>query len=229
MTCGATLLTAGLLVAGGCVPTERSDDAGETISTAGDTGDTGDTGEDGGSAPLGPSCAQVPVVHVVYFVEADETFREETRADLEAFAFHFQEYWFTQLGATFYLKDPVVAVILAEHEAAWYVETPDDVHEDERWYRLGNVMTEVYGVLDIDWFDPTHRVLSYPVARYDGRVGANFGGGWMDGDDLACLTGANGGVTWPYEGGVDAHCVGHPAHEFGHVLGLDHQGPQDKT
>ena len=141
------------------------------------------------------------------------------------FAFSLQSYVHDTFGGTFYLSDPVVQVIDGVHEAQWYVDTPDGVHGDERWYRLGTIMTEVYGVLGLEWFAPLDRVLSYPVARYDGRVGANFGGGWMDGDDLACTVGANGGVTWPYEGGVDADCMGHPMHELGHVFGLEHEGP----
>lgn len=228
MTGGRWVVACGTSLALGCSTPAGSDavETGATTSGVSDGTDEGETGLlDDGGAGIGPPCDTVPVVHFVYFVEADQTFDGATLGHLEAFAYHFQNYWYGQLGGTFYLNDPVVDLIMGERDAQWYVETPDEIHDDERWYRLGNIMTEVYGILDIDWFDPTHRVLNYPVARYDGRVGANFGGGWMDGDDLACMTGVNGGVTWPYEGGVDAHCVGHPAHEFGHVLGLEHQGP----
>ena len=47
----------------------------------------------------------------------------------------------------------------------------------------------------------------------------------MDGDDLTCI--ANNGFNYPYDDNNSAHCTGHVAHEFGHVLGLDHEGPND--
>ena len=45
----------------------------------------------------------------------------------------------------------------------------------------------------------------------------------MDGDDLTCI--GKNGVNWPYDDANSAHCLGHVVHEFGHVFGLDHQGP----
>jgi hypothetical protein len=164
-------------------------------------------------------------VHFVYFVESDQTRNESHRNDLEKQAFAFQQYWFEQLGVTFYLNEPVVDVIEADHPAAWYLTNPDGVHNDERWYRLGNIKNEVYRKLGISNFDSNHRVVNYPTTRNDGRVGGNFGGAWMDGDDLTCI--ATDGVNYPYDDGNSAHCLGHVAHEFGHVLGLDHEGPMD--
>ncbi len=174
-----------------------------------------------------PLCTESKVVHFVYFVEADELFSQLQHDDIEAQALAFQSYWFDQLGVTFFLNDPIVDVVMAEHEAQWYVETDDGIHGDPRWYRLGNVMTEVYSKLGLEWFDTQHRVVNYPTTQHDGRVGANFGGAWMDGDDLSCLEGEAYGVNWPYPDGESAHCMGHVAHEFGHVLGLDHQGPEE--
>jgi hypothetical protein len=164
-------------------------------------------------------------VHFVYFVEKDATFSEEQRADVEGQAYAFQQFWFDQLGVTFYLNYPVVDVIMADNDADHYLTTPDGIHNDERWYRLGNVKNEVYEKLGIDNFDSDHRVVNYPTSRHDGRVGGNFGGAWMDGDDLTCI--ATGGFNYPYDDQNSAHCIGHVAHEFGHVLGLDHEGPND--
>jgi hypothetical protein len=187
----------------------------------GTAGGTGTAGAGGAS----PSCQNGKVVHFSYFVESDAVFSESQRADIEQQAFAFQEYWFDQLGVTFYLSYPVVTVIEADHDANWYLTTPDGLHgDDERWYRLGNISTEVRTKLDI-MNNPNRRVVNYPTSRHDGRVGANFGGAWMDGDDLSCI--ADGGFNYPYDDQNSAHCLGHVAHEFGHILGLDHEGPND--
>jgi hypothetical protein len=186
-------------------------------------GATGGSSGDGGT-PEEP-CEGGKVVHFVYFVEADQDYSESQHADIERQAYAFQNYWYEQLGVTFYLNRPVVDVIEADYESAWYVDTPDGIHNDSRWYRLGNVKSEVYAKLGIQDFDADHRVVSYPTSRYDGRVGGNFGGAWMDGDDLTCMPG--NGPTYPYDDLNPAHCLGHAAHEFGHILGLDHEGPND--
>lgn len=201
-------------------------ESGGSSGTGGSSGAASTSGAGGGGGGGGepPACRDGKVVHFVYFVEADATFSDSQRADVEKQAFKFQQYWFDQLGVTFYLSYPVVDVIMAEHEADWYLTTPDGIHNDQRWYRLGNVKKEVYQKLGIQDFDPDHRVINYPTSRHDGRVGGNFGGAWMDGDDLTCI--ADNGFNFPYDDGNSAHCTGHVAHEFGHVLGLDHQGPQ---
>lgn len=208
--------------------------AGSATAGSGGAGNAGAGGAGGASAGSGglvgaggspPTCQNGKVVHFTYFVESDATFSESQRADIEKQAFAFQKYWFDQLGVTFYLSHPVVTVIQADHDADWYLTTPDGIHgSDERWYRLGNVSTEVREKLDI-MNNPNRRVVNYPTSRHDGRVGANFGGAWMDGDDLTCL--ANGGFNYPYDDANSAHCTGHVAHEFGHILGLDHEGPSD--
>jgi hypothetical protein len=105
------------------------------------------------------------------------------------------------------------------------VNTPDGIHGDPRWYRLGNIKTEVQAAFGVVDFDPDVRLSVYPVARFDGRVGANFGGAWMDGDDLSCI--ADNGETYPYDDLNPAHCLGHVVHELGHVFGLAHTGPND--
>jgi hypothetical protein len=162
-------------------------------STAGRGGASGGAAAGaGGKGTAGSGCKGGKVVHFVYFVEADQTQSDGHRNDLEKQAFAFQEYWFDQLGVTFYLNEPVVDVIEADHPAAWYLTNPDGIHDDERWYRLGNIKNEVYRKLGIRNFDPNHRVVNYP-----------------------------------YDDGNSAHCLGHVAHEFGHVLGLDHEGPMD--
>src|SRR5690606_9231252 len=125
-----------------------------------------------------------------------------------------------QLGVTFYLNQPIVDVIEADHEATWYIDT--DNGNDPRWYRLYNVSEEVRSKLGIRTNDPNHRVVTYPIHNQNGMVGASGGGAWMDGDDLSCMP---DGVNYPYDDGTAAHCMGHVAHEFGHVLSLGHDGP----
>jgi len=191
--------------------------------TSGGRGGASSSGSGQGGAPSG--CKGEKVVHFVYFVEGDQTFDEDQRKDIEKQAFAFQNYWFQQLGVTFYLNEPVVDVIEGDQPASWYLNNPDGIHSDSRWYRLGNMKNEVYRKLGIRNFDPNHRVVNYPTTRHDGRVGGNFGGAWMDGDDMTCI--ATNGVNFPYNDGNSAHCLGHVAHEFGHVLGLDHEGPQN--
>jgi hypothetical protein len=181
------------------------------------------TSTSGGSTGGVGGCTGGKVVHFVYFVEADQLFTESQSQDIHDQALAFQQYWYEQLGVTFFLNEPVVDVVMADHDSAWYIETPDGIHGDDRWYRLGNIKTEVYNKLGIQDFDPQHRVVNYPIVRSDGRVGANFGGAWMDGDDMTCMSGATG--TYPYDDNNPAHCLGHAAHEFGHILGLDHEGP----
>jgi hypothetical protein len=89
---------------------------------------------------------------------------------------------------------------------------------------LGNMKKEVYATLGINDFDPYHRVVNFPIGRYQGRVAANFGGAWMDGDDLTCIV--DGGFTFEFS--CDPmHCLGTLLHEFGHVLGLEHTGPEE--
>jgi hypothetical protein len=196
---------------------------GGAAGASGNGGAAGGGGGGAGGAP--PACQNGKVVHFVYFVESDATFSESQRANIEKQAFAFQKYWFDQLGVTFYLSYPIVTVIMADHDADWYLTNPDGIHgSDQRWYRLGNVSTEVRTKLGITQ-NPNRRVVNYPTSRHDGHVGANFGGAWMDGDDLTCL--ADGGFNYPYPDGTSAHCTGHVAHEFGHVLGLGHEGPQD--
>jgi hypothetical protein len=203
-------------------PTVPPSDAGTTSDAAAST-QPSSAPADAATDPPVSDCMGGKVVHFVYFVEADQTYSESQHADIERQAFIFQEYWYEQLGVTFYLNQPIVEVIEADHDSQWYLETADGIHNDERWYRLGNVKKEVYGKLGIGDFDPNHRVVNYPTTRHDGRVGGNFGGAWMDGDDLTCI--GDDGPTYPYDDGSAAHCLGHPAHEFGHILGLDHEGP----
>jgi hypothetical protein len=232
---GGAEASAGTAGAGAEGGGEAQGDEGNTTATGGSAGEStagaasgGSSGAPGGAGTGGTpasGCENGKVVHFVYFVEGDQEYSESQYADVERHAFAFQQYWYEQLGVTFYLNEPVVDVIEADHDSSWYVETPDGIHSDERWYRLGNIKTEVYDKLGIRDFDDDHRVVNYPITRHDGRVGGNFGGAWMDGDDMTCI--ADNGPTYPYDDGNPAHCLGHPAHEFGHLLGLDHEGPND--
>ncbi len=207
------------------VPSPGSDDdADDGAATDPDTGSDGETGgdTDGGDAGEPGDGVSSKVLRFVYFVEAGETMRPEVREAIEDHAVDLQRYWYQQFGGTFQLADPVVTVIEGDNDAAWYDTTPDGIHDDPRWYRLGNISTEVrskLGTVDT-------RFVTYPATTVaEPRVGVNFGGAWMDGDDALCILGET--ASFPYPDGNDAHCLGHVAHELGHVYGLAHVGPLD--
>ena len=174
-----------------------------------------------------PVDVQKNLVRFVYFVEKGQTFNTAHYRAIAQQAFAFQNYWFTQFDGTFYLYDKAVDVIYGDNDSAWYVNNPDGANTDPRWYRLENIKNEVHRKLGLAAYDPKVRIVNYPTTRADGRVGANYGGAWMDGDDLTCLVGDNGGYNFPYPDQYAAHCTGHVAHEFGHIFGLDHAGPQN--
>lgn len=164
------------------------------------------------------ACAGEKRVRFVYFVEAGEPYREAHRAALEGQARALQQYWYEQFGGTFQLSSPVVDVILGENPAKWYVETPDAKNQNPVFFRVGNMKNEVYRRLGVEDFDPNQRVVVFPAARIDGRIGADAGGAWLDGDDLSCIV--DGGPTYPFNTRFPAHCLGHLAHMFGHLAGL---------
>jgi hypothetical protein len=179
-------------------------------------------------APAGPSTdragdrddAASTALRFVYFVEADQEHDPEARGLIEEQARRLQEFWYEQFGGTFRLAEPVVDVVFGARDAAWYDETP--VGDDERWYRLTNIRTEVQVELGLDPDEDT-RVVTYPAARIDGRVGAHrYDGAWMDGDDITCIAGAI--ATTPYSIDYPANCLATVAHELGHVYGLGHEG-----
>lgn len=164
-------------------------------------------------------------VQLVYLQEADQPLSPTAMADLELQALELQAFYLQELGVTFELADPPVVHLVGQHDTDWYVNTPDGIHGDPRWYRLGNLRNEVYGALGLVDFDPERRVVVYPAGQVDGRVGANFGGAFMDGDDLRCI--ADRGPTVPYDVQYPAGCLDHVVHELGHVFGLGHTGPND--
>ncbi len=160
------------------------------------------------------------VLRFVYFVEADEGMDPEAVALIETQAIELQRFWYDQFGGTFHLSVEGVDVVYAQHPARWYDEEPNG--DDPRWYRLMNIRAEVRAELKILAGDDV-RMVTYPSARIDGRVGANrYGGAWMDGDDLTCVSG--GVETIPYSPDYPAGCLATVAHELGHVYGLGHLG-----
>lgn len=168
--------------------------------------------------------SRVPRVQGVLFVEKDQRYQTKHVRAVEQQLRNLQTKWYNEFGGTFALANPIVSVIRGDQNTNYYINTPDGIHGEQRWYRLGNIKNEVYRKLGIRNFDEHRRVVSYPIATSDGKVGGNFGGAWMDGDDLACILGER--QSFPFRPGTAAHCLGHLAHEFGHVFGLQHTGPQ---
>ena len=163
------------------------------------------------------------VLRFIYFVESDQVADPDAVALIERQAVELQQFWYDQFGGTFYLPADGVDVIYGEHPAQWYNGEPNG--DDPRWFRLMNIRDEVRAHLGILPGDDV-RIVAYPSARIDGRVGANrYGGAWMDGDDLACVTGQV--ETIPYSLDYPASCLATVAHELGHVYGLGHLGEDE--
>jgi hypothetical protein len=163
------------------------------------------------------------VVRFVYFVEQDQELDPTAVANIEQQAIDLQAYWHQQFGGTFLLAEDIVDVVNGDHPAAWYDTTPNG--DDPRWYRLMNMRAEVRAKLGIEIDEPV-RIIGYPSARIDGRVGANrYADAWMDGDDITCIDGSV--ATTPYSPDYPANCLSTVAHELGHVYGLGHEGHED--
>ena len=89
----------------GSAATTAGTDAGETMAGTGAGETTRGTGADesesgAGESSGGVTCAGEPVVHFVYFVEADAEYSESRRDGIEAMAYVFQEYWHERTPTT---------------------------------------------------------------------------------------------------------------------------------
>lgn len=157
-------------------------------------------------------------VQGVYFVEADMPYSRAQEAAVLAQVRAVQRMWLDNFGATFALAAPPVAVVRADHGQAWYlrVETGDNA----RYYRLENMAAEIKRKLRYTRATAV-RVIVYPTSTHDGQTGGvpgpddGFGGAFMDGDDIRCVT--DNGSTNTYAKSP-ASCIGHVAHEFGRTL-----------
>lgn len=168
----------------------------------------------------------VPRMQGVVFVEQGQVFRQSYMTDVRNHLFKIQSKWYNEFGGTFALANPPVIRINADHPLSYYTNTPDGIHGSiQRWFRLGNMKNEVFrklGLKTVNRGDETTRLVVYPVAQSDGKVGQNYGGVWMDGDDLRCI--GSGTNTFPFDRNGPASCLGHVSHELGHTFGLAHTG-----
>lgn len=114
-------------------------------------------------------------VQAVLFVESDQRQTAEMVPGIERHMVRLQDMYRQSFGRTFTLANPAVRVLKARHNSDWYINTPDGVHTDPRWYRLGNMKNEVNEKLKRIDDDLRIRVVNYPIRVSNGKVGGNFG------------------------------------------------------
>ena len=128
-----------------------------------------------------------------------------------------QDFFQQQLGKTFKLNDPIVEVVVGEHEQSWYENTANG--SDKYWWSAANAQQEIQRRFKLP--DKRWMVVSEVSAEGTG-AGGGATGGWV----LLCGHDADGGAGYPTD---KARWVGGMVHEVGHAFGLPDSTSTDGT
>ncbi len=168
-----------------------------------------------------------PQVRIVYLVPTDRVANATYVSTLQNAAQHLQVWYRDQMGngKTFRLHDPIVEVVNASHDAAWYSTNP--VKGFDLWF-WNNVLSDAFALTGGMFDDPNNRWIYYIDADPDcGQLGGGGTSGVavLPANDFRGLAGeANippcSGEA-PDNAGV-CRWVGGLGHELGHAFDLPH-------
>jgi hypothetical protein len=153
---------------------------------------------------------------VFWLRPSDIAFDQRVPDGIAQVMFETQRYYQAELGKTIALNDPIVEVVVGEHNRTWYETTP--IGGDSHWYPTLNMVDEL-----------TRRFNLPGSGLYVGEIsaqGANQGGGARTGFvhltlmDVDGAAGLSGNMNRWYGGMV---------HELGHALGLPDSTSTDGT
>jgi len=128
-----------------------------------------------------------------------------------------QRYYRAELGVTFTVNNPIVEVVVGEHNATWYETTP--IGGDSYWYTAENMQAELKRRFSLNEPDSRWKI----VAEISSPGNGGGGNGWVtltkhDADGAAGM-GTESINRW-YGGMV---------HEMGHMFGLPDSSSTDGT
>jgi hypothetical protein len=130
-----------------------------------------------------------------------------------------QRYYRAELGKTFTLNNPVVEVVVGEHNQAWYEDTPNG---SPYWWVVFNMQQELRRRFGLGAPDSRWLCVGEISAEKEGVSGGGGGSGWviLSGHDADGAAGINGPMNRWYGGMV---------HELGHAFGLPDSTYTDGT
>ena len=178
-----------------------------------------------------PTSAAGQVVHAVYLVPADRTFREDYRAGVEMAALDMQAFYQAQLqfGRTFRLDPNGVMVLHSTHEAAWFSTNVGPGGSNFNTF-YANVRADVEAILGRPpgslHAGPDVWALHVDARHACGQCGGCGGNRVIVGgrNDLRGLVGESFEPVCPTDRDTSTRCrfVGGLGHELGHAFGLPH-------
>ncbi|MGH9944556.1 MAG: hypothetical protein ACRD9R_19585 [Pyrinomonadaceae bacterium] len=170
----------------------------------------------GGVTSTRAAAAALPRIRVLYLVPTDIDPRPGALEVIERAVRHLQHWYREQLDneKTFTLHSPVVELVRADHDAAWFSE--HESHADKNMRFWLNATNEAFALAGGSFNDPQNIWNIYLDA--DEKPGQVMGGAQgvclMPRNDVRGLLGQNTGKVCRWVGGF--------GHELGHALGLPH-------